>query len=131
MITKLTTNYKFPETDMRTVKSSILITLLSLWFAGCTVYKIDIQQGNTLDQEQIDKIKVGMTHKQVRFVLGTPTLQDPFHPERWDYIYSFKPGNGELFKQRLTLFFQQNKLVRIENKMINPGGKGPKGNNNS
>ena len=108
---------------MRTLIKIILISIINLWLVGCSVYKIDVQQGNTLDQEQIDQVKVGMNQKQVSFVLGSPMLRDPFHPDRWDYVYSFKPGHGELFKQRLSLFFKQNKLVKIENKIVEPGGK--------
>jgi len=114
---------------MRTLIKIILVTIINLWLVGCSVYKIDVQQGNTLDQEQIDQIKLGMSHKQVSFVLGSPMLQDPFHPNRWDYVYSFKPGHGELFKQRLSLFFDQEKLVQIENQIVETGDKRPVKNN--
>ena len=50
-------------------------------------YKIDVQQGNFLDQEMVAKLKPGMTRSQVRFLLGTPLIADPFHPDRWDYVY--------------------------------------------
>ena len=108
---------------MRTLIKIILISIINIWLVGCSVYKIDVQQGNTLDQEQIDQIKVGMNQKQVSFVLGSPMLRDPFHPDRWDYAYSFKPGHGELFKQHLSLFFKQDKLVKIENKIVKAGSK--------
>jgi len=97
------------------------ITTIALLFAGisaCSVYKIDVQQGNTLDQEQIDQLKTGMTTRQVLFVLGSPMLKDAFHPNRWDYPFSFKPGGGKMFKHHLTLFFEKDKLVRIDNQLM-------------
>ena len=110
---------------MRTLIKIILISVINLGLIGCSVYKIDVQQGNTLDQEQIDQVKVGMNRKQVTFVLGSPMLRDSFHPDRWDYVYSFKAGNGKLFSQRLSLFFENDKLVKIKNNMPNPGSKRP------
>jgi len=86
---------------------SVLVLLLS----GCNkdkipgVYRIDIQQGNAVDQEMINKLKPGMTKKQVAYIMGTPLLIDTFHPNRWDYIYSFHPGNGQREQRNLTLYF--------------------------
>lgn len=69
------------------------------------VYRIDIQQGNDVTQEMINKLKAGMNKSQVAFIMGTPLLIDTFHPNRWDYLYSFHPGNGKREQRRLTLFF--------------------------
>ncbi len=88
---------------------------------ACSVYKIDVQQGNTLDPDQVKQLKLGMSTRQVLFVLGSPMLHDPFHPERWDYPFSFKPGGKKMFKEHLTLFFKDDKLVRINNKLLPPG----------
>ncbi|HFQ13854.1 MAG TPA: outer membrane protein assembly factor BamE [Gammaproteobacteria bacterium] len=99
------------------------ISLLSLITAGllaCSVYKIDVQQGNTLDPEQIAQLKTGMTRRQVLFVLGSPMLRDPFHPDRWDYPFSFKPGGKKMVVQHLSLFFEGDKLVRIDNQLLPP-----------
>ncbi len=87
---------------------------------ACSVYKIDVQQGNTLDPDQVKQLKLGMSTRQVLFVLGSPMLRDPFHPERWDYPFSFKPGGKKMFKEHLTLFFKSDKLVRIDNKLLPP-----------
>lgn len=95
---------------------SVLILLIS----GCSkdkipgVYRIDIQQGNDVTQEMINKLKPDMTKKQVAYVMGTPLVIDTFHPDRWDYIYSFHPGNGKREQRRITLFFQDDKLSHIE-----------------
>ncbi|HSQ05349.1 MAG TPA: outer membrane protein assembly factor BamE, partial [Burkholderiales bacterium] len=70
--------------------------LLLLLLAGCsrvpmlpnlTPYKIDVQQGNYITQDMVAKLKPGMTRSQVRFILGTPLIADPFHAQRWDYLY--------------------------------------------
>ena len=109
------------------LKNNNLI-LLALLIAGCKqmpqisvptlpglgAHKIDIQQGNVVTQEMLDKLQPGMTRNQVRFVLGTPLLVDPFRTDRWDYFYSMKK-RGELVEQRqLKVFFQDDKMVRYE-----------------
>jgi outer membrane protein assembly factor BamE len=88
---------------------------------GCTVYKTDIQQGNVLTQDMTDKLKTGMTRSQVRFVLGTPLIADPFHPERWDYVYLYKksvaaPAEAHQF----TVVFDGDTLARIEGNISGP-----------
>jgi outer membrane protein assembly factor BamE len=74
----------------------IMLTLfVTAVLAGCSslgVYKVDIPQGTPLTQAQAAKIKVGMSHQQVRFLLGSPTITDPMNPLRWDYIYKYTPG---------------------------------------
>ena len=76
------------------------------------VYKISVQQGNILDQEDIDKLEVGMTKRQVRFVMGSPLMADTFNPNRWDYYYSRRSGDGKTKKETLTIFFENDKYVR-------------------
>lgn len=102
-------------------KNLIFIALiqLGLLLPACSYilpepHKIDIQQGNRVDQDDLDKIKVGMTREQVKFVLGTPLLQDAFHRNRWDYLYYLKPGNGEVRQSAVSLYFEGDTLVRID-----------------
>lgn len=78
------------------------------------VYRQDIQQGNIITQEMINKLQPGMSKSQVRFVLGTPMLADAFHSSRWDYVYTMTEGWGETEKKRLTLFFEGDRLARLE-----------------
>lgn len=78
-----------------------------------TPYKIDIRQGNYVDQEMIAQLKPGMTRDQVRFILGTPLVADIFHADRWDYVYSFKPGRGDVQLRRFAVYFADDKLVRL------------------
>lgn len=78
------------------------------------VYRIDVQQGNVIDQEMIDKLKPGMDKNQVKFVMGTPLIKDPFHSNRWDYVYIMEPGRGERKQRRITLYFENNKLAYVD-----------------
>ncbi len=78
------------------------------------VHKVDVPQGNVVEQDQINQLRPGMNKEQVRFVMGTPMLDDPFHSDRWDYIYRFKPGYGDIeFKQASVYFNEDGRLVNI------------------
>jgi len=76
-------------------------------------YKIDIQQGNVVTQGMVAKLKVGMTRSQVRFVLGSPLVIDPFHSDRWDYVYLYQKQGVADERRRLTVIFDEDKLVRL------------------
>lgn len=104
------------------IKTSIAaVTLLML--AGCAgfgVYKIDIQQGNLVTQEQVAKIKTGMSRLDVRNTLGTPLLQDVFHANRWDYYFSddratqYGPFGRDKERFQVTVYFENEKVARID-----------------
>lgn len=76
-------------------------------------YRISVRQGNYLTQEMVAKLKPGQTKDQVRFALGSPLIEDAFHAQRWDYVYRFKTGDGEVSERRFTVFFDNDKLVRV------------------
>lgn len=88
--------------------------------AGFGVYKIDIQQGNLVTQEQMSKIKTGMSRIDVRNTLGTPLLQDVFHANRWDYYFSddrgtkYGPFGREKERFQVTIFFEDEKVSKID-----------------
>ncbi len=91
-----------------------LIALASLALAAC-VYRIDIQQGNLLDDEDIDQVEVGMTRSQVQFLLGTPMIADSFHRDRWDYAYYLRRGRSPDVTQRwVVVHFDNDRVARIE-----------------
>src|SRR5690606_34359008 len=77
-------------------------------------YRPNIQQGNWITAEQVERLEPGMTREQVRFLLGTPTLQDIFRSDRWDYPYYSKPGYGEPEQRRFSVWFEGDSLVRWE-----------------
>lgn len=95
----------------------ILIATLFLIFAGASagcVYQAALSQGNLLKQEDLDQVKVGMTRNQVRFLLGTPMIDDPFHEERWDYVYYLKLGRDNAsYKRWVSVFFDGDNVSRI------------------
>ncbi len=88
---------------------------------GCSpytpsIYKIKVRQGNHIDASQLSALRIGMSKREVQTVLGTPLVEDPFHPDRWDYYYSYKPGTydaGEPERKRLTLYFRGDTLASI------------------
>ncbi len=97
------------------------IPLTALFLAACSTtqlpispHKIDVQQGNVIDQEVLEKLKPGLTRSQVRFLLGTPLLVDPFRDNRWDYVYNYRSSGKLTAQKRLTLFFDRDVLNRIE-----------------
>ncbi len=101
----------------------LLITAVccaSLIGTGCSsfhipwVYKIDVPQGNIVTQEMVDQLHTGMSKRQVSYAMGTPLVIDVFHPERWDYIYSLQKGGHKPVHHRVTVFFENDKLARIE-----------------
>ncbi len=100
----------------------IKLVLLSTLLASCSYlsspvlspYKMDIRQGNYVTPEMREKLKLGMSKSQVRYVLGTPMVSDAFHGNRWDYIYSLEQRGEVVEKQRLTLYFEGDRLVRMD-----------------
>jgi outer membrane protein assembly factor BamE len=100
------------------MRARILTLIVLLLLAGCSSvpslpYKIEVQQGNVITQEMVDKLKPGMTRSQVRFALGSPMISDAFHENRWDYVYRLEQA-GRLVEQRtLTVFFEDDKLTRL------------------
>jgi len=95
----------------------------SLSVLGCSIHRIDIQQGNVLDREMVEDIRLGMSQEQVQFVLGTPLLLDPFHNNRWNYVYTLKKRKNSLEQQSLTLVFENEKLARIIKESYPTAGK--------
>ena len=81
---------------------------------GCVrTYRVEIQQGNVISAEQIEKITPGTSRNEVRFILGTPLIEDPFHAERWDYFYSLNPAKGEMVtKYRLSVWFENDQVLQ-------------------
>jgi outer membrane protein assembly factor BamE len=91
-----------------------LIAVAALALAAC-VYRIDIQQGNLLDEEDINQVDLGMTRSQVQFLLGTPMVSDSFHRDRWDYAYYYRRGRSPDADRRwVVVYFDNDRVQRIE-----------------
>ena len=117
------------KTPGKTILSiAVLGALCAAALLGCSrheipgVYKIDIQQGNVIDQDMLSQLEPGMDRRKVRFILGTPMLTDTFNDNRWDYYYSLREGHGNPVQRRISVYFEEDKLARIEGD-IRPGGE--------
>jgi len=100
--------------------ATLILLVATLLAGGCSslrfpgVFRIDVGQGNLITKEMVDKLRVGMTPRQVEYVMGSPMVADTFHPNRWDYIYSLETGKGIQIQNQLTLFFNNERLARID-----------------
>ncbi|MDZ7790929.1 MAG: outer membrane protein assembly factor BamE [Xanthomonadales bacterium] len=96
--------------------TTLLAVLAAVLLSGCSAlaYKQDIQQGNVLDNDDVAQLETGMTKRQVQVLLGTPSIQSPFHRDRWDYMNSYAKRGGDPRLRVLTLFFENNLLASIE-----------------
>lgn len=99
---------------MRTILILISFLTLIATLSACSVYRIDVQQGNAIDEEKLSQLKPGMNETQVQFLMGTAMLVDPFHPQRWEYIYSLRRGGKEIKHKRITLVFKDGVLATID-----------------
>ena len=109
----------------------LISTIASLFLAACAedpvvnrlpfVFRIDVQQGNVITQEMVNQLRVGMTKRQVQFILGAPMIIDPFHAERWDYVYLYNPGSdgkSDATEQRVTLTFEDDHVKTITGTLL-------------
>lgn len=97
----------------KTMRKIILSCIITLSLSAC-IYVPPVQQGNALDQKDVNELKPGMTKRQVNLVMGTPAIADPFHKDRWDYIYTVERKGKNTIHKQLSLSFENNKLTRIE-----------------
>ena len=102
--------------SVRVLSASIALVIVS----GCAdynwklpgVYRIPVQQGTVIEQAMVSKLKAGMPKDQVKFIMGTPVIVDPFHSNRWEYIYTYKKGSDRVREQRhITLHFDDNEQL--------------------
>jgi|YNPNPStandDraft_1061719.scaffolds.fasta_scaffold63647_2 outer membrane protein assembly factor BamE len=114
---------------MALLRVPLSVLLVALTAAGCSLepggvfdrvagiaspYSAPVRQGNWIEPEAVAQVRPGMTQEEVRLLLGSPLLVDPFHPNRWDYLYRFDNKAGRVDERRLTLFFEAGRLARIE-----------------
>mgnify|MGYP002654806916 FL=1 len=106
-----------------------LILLLAVLSASCSstlpsfkTYKLDVQQGNVVTSKMMMQLKPGMTKSQVRYLLGSPLLQDSFHPDRWDYLYEMNKDGKVIERRRVVMEFGEQGLKTVRGDII-PGGQ--------
>ncbi len=86
---------------------------------GC-VYRIDVPQGNYVEQKEVNKLRIGMTREQVTYVMGSPMVTDQNDPNVWYYIYYLKPGWDKAERKDLRLIFKDNRLVAMNGDFTTP-----------
>lgn len=107
------------KTNLTRLHATWLLIFSVVFLTSCVewlpdAHRIDLHQGNTVKLEQKEALEIGMSRAEVRQIMGEPMLSDPFHPDRWDYIYRFKPRKGFERKSLLTLYFTNDALSRID-----------------
>ncbi len=109
----------------------ILLTLIVASLSACGVvgfpgvYRINVEQGNIVTQEMVDQLKPGMSKRQVRFIMGTPLVEDTFNQNRWDYPYSIRNGGELLSSSHVTVFFEGDSLVNVTGDVLPEWAGGP------
>lgn len=100
---------------MLTTIRLLIVALAAAAISGCGFFRVEIQQGNYITADQVRKLEPGMNKREVRYIMGTPLIVDPFHAKsRWDYYYAFSPDLGSDFeRRRVTLFFKDDALQRV------------------
>lgn len=106
------------------IRKSIVLSLMCISLAlssGC-VYRASISQGNMIKQADLEQVEVGMTRNQIRFLLGTPMVDDPFHKDRWDYIYYLRIGRNDAMRKRwVSVLFENDRVSEIRrDQELNP-----------
>jgi len=93
-------------------------SILAVFFmsSACTIHRIDVQQGNVITKDMVDQLKSGMSKGQVLFVMGSPLIEDPFHAERWDYVFTMQPGDTRKITEykRVSVLFKDQKVENID-----------------
>lgn len=116
-------NFRFMQhnSTLNSVRRGVVIFAI-LILSSC-VYTLNIQQGNILDQKDVDKLRAGLTKNQVVFVLGNPVVNDSFSDDRWIYLYTFSSKMSESERtKRLELVFEEDKLISAEGDFDIPDG---------
>ena len=101
--------------------AALCLSLCACGFVGFPgVYRIDVEQGNIVTEEMIDQLKPGMSRRQVRFILGTPLVEDTFNQDRWDYPYVKRNGQTIISESFLTVIFDGDSLESVKGEYLPP-----------
>lgn len=98
---------------------------LAAALSACSIHRPPVQQGNVLDKEALAQLKPGLSKRQVKFILGDPVLVDPFHANRWDYVYWLKPKAENPTLKRLVIYFDNELVSRMESEGVEAPAAAP------
>lgn len=103
---------------MRVILKSVFVGVLCVFLQGCYPFisKMNIVQGNYIEDESIKKLQIGMNKEQVRFLLGNALLKDTFHPNRWDYLFTIRQSGAKEYIEymHLSVYFEQDAVSKFE-----------------
>lgn len=103
------------------ITRALLLASVLLALTGC--FKPQVRDGNFLDDKMIAQVKPGMTVIQVQYIMGRPMVNDPFHPDRWDYVMYVNLNDGSPIQERHVIaWFKDGKLDHLEEQPANPAG---------
>lgn len=110
-----------PTAELAMRKLLIGLIAIATLLGGCSAHRIDIQQGNAVTEADVARLREGMTREQVRYIMGTPLVSNPFRAERWDYVYRLRRGStGEVEQKRVSIRFENDTVTRIETDGVAP-----------
>ena len=101
------------------IRTILIVASLTLSLTNCMSYDFSrrvVQQGNLLTQEKLHRLTIGMSKNDAAILMGTSLLSPTFNNDRWDYAYTTRKGNGDTTVCNLSLYFSEDRLVRIEHK---------------
>ena len=109
----------------KVIKMRIFLLIITLLLSACSstlpsikLYRMPIQQGNFVTSKMMMQLKPGMTKTQVRFVMGTPLINDSFHKDQWDYFYQMQK-DGVIIEQRRVIFtFEKDLLAKVKGDVV-------------
>ena len=105
---------------LKKLARNLLVLSITFLMTAC-VYEVDVQQGNKLEPQDIEAVETGMTRSQVRYLLGTPVVNNLFDNDRWDYVYYFKKGRSRNPERRwIVIWFEGDTVSEIERDLIEP-----------
>ena len=102
------------------MKFTFLITIITIFLlnsCASNFYQVPIAQGNIISKEMLSKLEKGLTKIQVQYIMGSPSIKDPFDSSVWDYIGYEIIGNEVLREIHYSLYFQNEKLDKWTKKV--------------
>lgn len=99
---------------MKALASALLIALCVSSISACSIYRLGSRQGNEVTAEKLAELEDALTREQVLEIMGSPLVNDPFRNNRWDYVYYYKKHGKETKLRRISVFFNEDLIDKIE-----------------